>query len=223
MIGNSLKTIHCGGVLVCSSWVITTASCLKQLEQATSPPIANEEVFVYLNIQDGNDLSSAEEQTILEIIYHPLFIESKYSADKKIGHDIAAIKIRTSAFHPICLPNLTMPEPKFNILMETRVWTFGFGPKDGTTDPGQLKIEKFKIAQEEDCKTAYKSVDFTGAICTSAIQPTADDAYATPISAVSKVGTRLLFSDTFGKIILFRATEEEQWHSIRKAPSADGH
>lgn len=43
IIADSNKELHCGAVLVCSSWVITSASCVKQLEVANSPPKSNQE------------------------------------------------------------------------------------------------------------------------------------------------------------------------------------
>ena len=58
-------------------------------------------------MQDGNDVeNTGTPHQVLEILYHPMFIESKYSADKTIGHDIAAVKIQSTNLMPICLPTL---------------------------------------------------------------------------------------------------------------------
>ena len=42
VITGQSKTLHCGAVLVCSSWVITTASCLKQLASSGDLPVPNQ-------------------------------------------------------------------------------------------------------------------------------------------------------------------------------------
>ena len=52
-----------------------------------------------------------------------------------------------------------------------------------------IKINRFLLEDEEECKKAYTSVSFTGAICTTGIVPEATDVdqYETPQNAVSKV------------------------------------
>ena len=68
---------------------------------------SKKEVYVFLGVQDGNDIeNTGRAHQVLEILYHPMFIESKYSADKTIGHDIAAVKIKSTNLIPICLPTL---------------------------------------------------------------------------------------------------------------------
>ena len=203
VIANSQKLTHCGAVLVCNSWVITTASCLKQLESISSPPLANTEVFVYLDVTDGSDLTSASEAVIMEIIYHPLYLHSKYSADKKIGHDIVALKIQSTELQPICLPTTATLEPTFFPFTQTDLWTFGYGAAEGAATAGAIKIEKLKLIDPKTCSDTYRSVDFTGSICTDGIKPlshitptTLDptlDTYQTPLNAISKVKINLLF------------------------------
>ena len=71
-------------------------------------------------MQDGNDIeNTGSPHQVLEILYHPMFIESKYSADKTIGHDIAAVKIQSTNLMPICLPTLGRGKLFFKDLLKT--------------------------------------------------------------------------------------------------------
>ena len=197
IIADKNQKIHCGGVLVCSSWVVTTASCLKQL----TPGVPNSDIYLYLGMSDGKDLQLDTATDIKEIIYHPLYVSTSYTANKKLAHDIAAIRIAETTEQPICLPTIKMAEPVYSILFttdksyRTDIYTFGYGPKDGATEAGEIKINKFKVVERKTCEETYKSVDFAGSICTQGIEtddnvPTEPNPYVTPNSAVSKVCNR---------------------------------
>ena len=88
-----------------------------------------------------------------------MYTESKYSADMKIGHDIAAIKIISTTNMPICLPTKLSPPPVENIITPTNIFTFGFGAKDGAVIPGPIKINQFEVKSQLECEEHYKSVD----------------------------------------------------------------
>ena len=63
---------RCGGALICSSWILSTASCLRSLADDVS------DIQAYTDITNGTDLSSATALTIRQVQEHPLYQSVSY-------------------------------------------------------------------------------------------------------------------------------------------------
>lgn len=162
VIANPDGTIHCGGVLICSSWILTTASCMKSLEISdTSFP----QITVFANVVDASNLSTATELSVRRIVYHQLYDKEAFGRQRLI-HDIAAIQINSISNMPICLPLLTDKHPEIDADM------FSFGHGRFSTNPadtaGTLKQGEFTVTDVETCSEKYGNIDFSRSICANA-------------------------------------------------------
>ena len=159
VIANDAGSIHCGGVLICSNWVLTTASCLKHLEETVD---VFPQISLHANIIDASTLSTTTSLSVRRIVYHELYDKNAFGRQRLI-HDIAAIQISTVTNMPICLPKLTDTAPAKSSTM----YSFGHGKfSDADGDAaGALKQGEFIVTTTQDCSDKYGNIDFSRSIC----------------------------------------------------------
>ena len=160
VIGDKNGDIHCGATMICSEWAVTTASCLKMLEEAEEDFTVSEHVKFYHDVSTGSELTVQGE--IVEIVYHPLFDRDAPSR-LRLYHDIAVVNVRLqSPVMPVCLPGKADKNP-------THVYTYGFGRFGFGTDEhaGAIKKTKFGITSRYTCENAYGNIDFKETLCGS--------------------------------------------------------
>jgi protein C (activated) len=165
VIANSAGNIHCGGVLICSSWVISTASCLTKLEETvTDFP----QIDMYIDITDASNLSIATKLNVKRIVYNPLFTKNYFGRSRLI-HDIVAIQIHTLTNMPICLPKLTGE----NVKIGESIFSLGHGKfgSDLAQKAGNLKLGEFEAVKTSVCTEKYGDIDFSSSVCASLANP----------------------------------------------------
>lgn len=159
VIGDANGEIHCGATMICSEWAVTTASCLKMLEEAEGDDFSlSEHIGLYHDVATGAELSVSGE--IIEIVYHPLF-DRQSPTRLRLLHDIAVIHVRLDTpIMPICLPTVADKDPK-------TVFTYGFGRFgfDANEHAGAIKKTQFSITGRATCEKAYGNIDFTESMC----------------------------------------------------------
>ena len=180
VISDEADEIHCGATMICSEWAITTASCLRVIEDRVMDNAENY-ISIYSGVTSGDDLAAASKGQILDIKYHPLFdgVSRGKVADKlRLHHDMAVIRVNfDNDVMPICLPSLVDKTPE-------AIFSYGFGRfgfNDGE-EAGPIKKTEFGITEDNVCTTSYGKLDFTKSICANLVDTDAKS----PICEVRK-------------------------------------
>ena len=167
VISDEADEIHCGATMICSEWAITTASCLRVIEDRVQDN-AEHYISIYSGVTSGDDLASASRGQILDIKYHPLFdsISRGKVADKlRLHHDMAVIRVNfDDDVMPICLPSLVDQTPE-------AIFSYGFGRFgfNNGEEAGPIKKTEFEITEDNVCSTSYGKLDFTKSICANLV------------------------------------------------------
>ena len=109
IFSNADGNLHCGGVLICSSWILTTASCMKDLEKKDVDLASS--ISAFIDVTDAANVSSAQQVDVRRIVYHELYQKEAFGR-RRLIHDIAAVQIYSVTNTPICLPKITENIPE---------------------------------------------------------------------------------------------------------------
>ncbi|CBY24206.1 unnamed protein product [Oikopleura dioica] len=146
---------RCGGALICSSWILTTASCLSSLAEDVK------DIQAFADITNGTDLTSATPLTIRQVQKHPMYNTVSYGRHRLL-HDVAAVQINSISNMPICLPSKSSKNPDVN----DEVNTFSYGSIDSTGSfQAEMKRSTFNLLAAKVCEDNYGSVDFSSSLC----------------------------------------------------------
>jgi len=160
------STPRCSGIIICSEWILTTASCLPKEPSLTNPigsvPSLDTNLLqAFVGVLDpSNPLATGQAVEILKIVVHPGYVITQNI------NNIALIKIKkltfTSSIRPICLPTFAT-NPIFTNL---EVFVAGYGKTQTGATQSILKQIPLKTISYSSCKLTYKtSLPVGGVFC----------------------------------------------------------
>lgn len=192
--------IKCSGVLICSQWLSTAQSCMRQY-------FAHKQPIVYMNTGDISLPLQGDKFAVAEVVHHPLYEPASSSSRAHIASDLTLIKLmKETPNMPICLPKPTDTPIGENHL----IYSIGLGARLNVVlpplKPALVKIDKFASQDVFKCVDANRHVDFLGAICMRSLEneeylPETTDKYTTGFSAIST-------GDRGGAAARYHKTEE---------------
>lgn len=153
-ITNGVASFKCGGVQICSQWILTTASCLQRKDDLTNsylrvPNINPATIRVFVGTL--TPAVPGPELGVEKVIVHP-----GYNTLQSYN-DIALLKIRSIAFSaansPVCLPPLKTAVPAAGQVL----YFTGYGKSSagGLADFTSLRELPFTVKSSADCNTIY--------------------------------------------------------------------
>ena len=164
VITDTNENIECGGVLVCSSWFLTTAGCLKKFEKKdVNGDLKLGEFLAFTDVNSADNFTDATQLSVRRVVFHDLYDPSARYSRQRLIHDIAAVQIKSLDNQPICLPDPTANDLKTG----DTAYSLGYGRfSDQATDAaGPLKVQSFEIESRSSCEKMYGSINFDRSLC----------------------------------------------------------
>ena len=152
---NDPWTQKCGGTLVASKYVVTSASCV----QNTSPA----SIFVMLG---EHNFSKTEENQRIHDVLHIFPHEYFYASTKT--HDIAVLELASpvnlTMFTPACLSKTS--DGELTDGLECQVYGYGMGTRDGI-----LHEIDVTLVDNSKCSETYEGLISRGKVCGQSQRP----------------------------------------------------
>ncbi|XP_054724613.1 complement factor B-like [Uloborus diversus] len=159
--GDDLR--FCSGVLICSDWVMTAASCFVRKINNTRELIPMDEMSVFVTLGEQklvNEDSSQLNFYTTEMKIHPLF-----NPEQDLQHNLALLKLNTPApmgrFRPACLPP-SDNVMKLHLILSINASIAGWGlpPQkhvpaedlNGGTVRQDLSTIRVEVAEKGECR-----------------------------------------------------------------------